>query len=197
MNNLKQIALSLHNYHNSHNAFPPAYTTDKNGKPLLSWRVQTLPDLESKGIVLYERFHQDEPWDSEHNKKLIPLMPRTFKAPGSKAGPGKTNYLAVRGDKTIFAGAKGIGLRDVRDGSSNTIMTVEANDESAVIWTKPDDFQYDPKNPIKGLLGLRTRGFNAGFADGSVRFISGTVSPDVLNAAFTRNGGEVIDHQDF
>ncbi len=193
--NLKHISLSLHNYHSVHKTLPPAYTTDKDGKPLLSWRVRILPYLEQN--ALYERFHQDEPWDSEHNKKLIPLMPKTLKAPGSKAGPGKTNYLAVRGDKTVFAGAKGIGFSDIRDGTSNTIMTVEASDESAVVWTKPDDFQYDPKNPIKGLLGPRTRGFNAGFADGSVRFISGTVSPDALKAAFTRDGGEGIDQQDF
>ena len=50
-------------------------------------------------------------------------------------------------------------------------MTVEVSDAKAVPWTKPDDFEYDEKNPLKGLVGLRPDGFIAGFADGSVRFI--------------------------
>ena len=46
--------------------FPPRAILDKNGKPLLSWRAQMLPNLEE--IALYEQFHLDEPWDSQHNK---------------------------------------------------------------------------------------------------------------------------------
>ena len=189
-NNLKQVALALHNYHDTHRDFPAAYTTDENGKPLLSWRVQILPYVEQ--AALYERFHLDEPWDSEHNKKLIPLMPQTFKAPGSKTEPGKTNYLAVRGENTIFSGKDPIGIRDISDGTSVTIMTVEVNDGSAVVWTAPDDFQPDAANPFKGLVGLRRGGFQAGFGDGSVHFISQSIDPDILRALFTRNGGEVV-----
>ena len=42
---------------------------DPNGKPLLSWRVQILPYIEEQ--QLYQDFHLDEPWDSEHNIKLL------------------------------------------------------------------------------------------------------------------------------
>src|SRR5437867_7559265 len=38
-NNLKQIALALHNYHDVHGSFPPAVVTDANGQPLYSGRV--------------------------------------------------------------------------------------------------------------------------------------------------------------
>ena len=72
-------------------------------------------------------------------------------------------------------------------------MTVEVPDENAVIWTKPDDFQYDENSPFKGLTGLWPGGFNAGFADGSVPFLSLTIDPKTLAALFTRNGGEAID----
>ena len=102
-NQLKQIALAMHNYAQANRKFPPAYTSDKDGKPLLSWRVLILPFVEQDG--LYKQFHLDEPWDSEHNKKLIANMPSTYKSPGSKvSGEGKTNYLTVRGKNTIFPG---------------------------------------------------------------------------------------------
>jgi len=38
----------------------------------------------------------NEPWDSEHNKKLIAKMPPVYVRPGSQAGEGKTVYLAVK-----------------------------------------------------------------------------------------------------
>jgi prepilin-type processing-associated H-X9-DG protein len=189
--NLKQIALAMMNYENANRTFPPAYTTDKSGKPLLSWRVHMLPFME--GANVYEQFHLDEPWDSDHNKKLIAQMPDVYKAPGSKvAGQGKTNYLTVRGPHTVFPGKEKIGIAQITDGTSNTIMTVEVSDQKAVIWTKPDDFQYDEKDPLAGLVGLRPGGFNVGMADGSVRFIQASIDPETLKALFTRDGGERI-----
>jgi hypothetical protein len=191
MNNLKQIALAMHNYHDVHKTFPAAFTTDKQGKPLLSWRVAILPYIEAQ--PLYQQFHLDEPWDSEHNQKLIPLMPQVYKAPGSTAGPGKTNYLTVRGPNTVFPGAKAVRFADITDGTSNTIMAVEVSDQKAVIWTKPDDFEYDEKNPIAGLVGLRPGGFNAVICDGSVRFISASIDANVLKLLFMRNDGQPVD----
>jgi len=191
MNNLKQIGLALIMHENSRQKFPPAYTTDKEGKPLLSWRVAILPYVEQAG--LYEQFRQDEPWDSDHNKKLIPLMPRLFQRPGSVAGPGKTNYLTVRGEKTAFPGKESTRFADITDGASNTVMAVEVPDARAVVWTRPDDYEYDDKDPAAGLLEARPRGFNAVFCDGSVRFLSQTIDPQVLKAMFTRNGAEAVD----
>ncbi len=187
---MKQIGLALHNYHDVYKTFPPAYTTDEDGKPLLSWRVLILPYLEEG--PLYDQFHLDEPWDSEHNKRLIPLMPQAYRPPDSKAEPGRTNYLGVDGKQGIFSGDKPTGFVDIRDGSSNTIMVVEAGDPAAVIWTKPDDFQPDPENPKRGLLGLRRGGFNAGFADGSVLFLSEMIDDEALRAMFTRDGAEAV-----
>jgi hypothetical protein len=190
-NNLKQIALGLLNYESAHGRFPPAYTTDKNGKPLLSWRVQILPYMEQEN--LYKQFHLDEPWDSDHNKQLINLMPMFYRNPNSSVAQfGKTNYLTLRNKHGVFPGDKGISLSDIADGTSNTIMTVEAPDESAVVWTKPDDFVYDETNPLKGLTGVRPGGFLAGFADGSVRFISSSLDLAILKAMFMRDDGKPI-----
>jgi hypothetical protein len=192
VNNMKQIALAMHNYHDARRTFPPAFKADKDGKPLLSWRVLILPYLEEDN--LYNQFKLDEPWDSEHNKKLIDKMPAVYKSPTStKSAEGKTNYLTVRGEKTIFSDGKGKRIADISDGSSHTIMTVEVDDEKAVLWTKPDDFEYDENNPVKGLGGLHPGLFLAGFADGSVRVIANSIDATVLKALFTRNGREVID----
>ena len=195
MNNMKQIALAMHNYHDAGKSFPPAFKADKEGKPLLSWRVLILPYLEEED--LYRQFKLDEPWDSEHNKKLLDKMPSVYRSPGGKADAGKTNYLGVRGDKAFFTGKEGTKIREITDGTSRTIMTVEAAEEKAVPWTKPDDFEYDENDPLQGLVGLQSSGFLAGFADGSVRFISAMIDKETLKALFTRNGGEAIDANKF
>ena len=62
VNNEKQIGLAIHNYIASHGSFPPAYTQDNAGKPLLSWRVLILPYIEQD--ALFKEFHLDEAWDS-------------------------------------------------------------------------------------------------------------------------------------
>lgn len=190
-NNMRQISLAMHNYAQANGSFPPAYIADKNSKPLLSWRVLILPYLERDD--LFKQFHLDEPWDSQHNKQLIAQMPTVYKSPNSKVSDqGKTNYLTVRGEDTIFPGKKAIGFAEIRDGLSNTIMTVEASDAKAFVWTKPNDLEYDQQDPMKGLVGLWPDGFIAALADGSVRFIWSSIDPTALKGFFTRNGGEEV-----
>jgi hypothetical protein len=188
MNNLKQLGLALHSYHDVHKNFPPAASHDKAGKPLLSWRVHLLPHLGEE--KLYKEFRLDEPWDSEHNKKLIPRMPAVFRSPFSLAGPGETVYLAPVGKKTMFFDEKGTRVSDVTDGLSNTIFLIEADDQHAVPWTKPQDLKYDPKQPAAGLHSHGSTGYLVLIADGSVHFLPTAIKADTLRALFTRNGGE-------
>src|SRR5262245_44777487 len=61
-NNLKQIALALHNYHDANDHFPQD-VCDANGKPILSWRVLILPYIEHENT--YKLFKLDEPWNSK------------------------------------------------------------------------------------------------------------------------------------
>ena len=65
--------------------------------------------------ALYKQFHLDEPWDSEHNKQLIPLMPALFLDPSSRLSPadGKTHYVGVMGEGRLFDGsAEGRKIED-------------------------------------------------------------------------------------
>ncbi|MGA2617671.1 MAG: DUF1559 domain-containing protein [Thermoguttaceae bacterium] len=157
----------------------------------MSWRVQILPFLEENG--LYKQFRLDEPWDSEHNAKLIPRMPKVFQNPSEPLQPGKASYLAVVGKGFMFEGDKGRRLAEVTDGTAHTIMVVEADANRAVTWTRPDDWEFDAKRPLAGLGHAHPNGFNALFADGSVRFISASIDPKTFHALLTINGGEPIN----
>lgn len=194
MNNLKQLALANMNYVSVNGSFPPAYTTSKEGKPLLSWRVAILPFIEQQS--LYQQFHQDEPWDSPHNKKLLAMMPAILRSPRSVAAAGVTTYLGAAGPHGVFPDEKPVTLAQIIDGASLTVMLVEVPDAAAVPWTKPDDFVPDLDKPFRGLVGSWPGGFLAAFADGSVRMISYGIDPKTLKALFTRDGGEVVDPAD-
>ncbi len=191
-NNLKQIGLAMHNYHDTYGRFPERVVQDKKGEPGLSWRVKLLPFMDEGN--LYNQFHLDEPWDSEHNKELISKMPLFYSSPGSTDLPteGKTRYVVLVGDGFLFDGDEGPAIGDVTDGTSNTIMVVEANPDSAVIWTQPDDLEIDLEDILAGLEGSRVGGFHALLCDGSVRFISQNIDPDTLLALFTKAGGEAL-----
>jgi hypothetical protein len=194
INNLKQMGLAMHSYHDVNKVLPAAATYDANGKPLLSWRVHVLPYIEQND--LYKQFKLDEPWDSEHNKKLIPLMPEIYRSPLSKAAKGKTTYLVPVGPKTIFEGKNGMSIAKITDGTSNTILIVEADDAKAVEWTRPADYKIDAKDPRAGLVRAGAKGFPTAFADGSVRMLSATINLDTLRALFTATGGEVVNPDD-
>ena len=173
--------------------FPPAASYDKKGNALLSWRVHLLPYLGEE--KLYKEFHLDEPWDSDNNRRLIARMPAVFRSTADPklVADGKTTYLAPVGESTMFPVGRGVRIAEVTDGTSNTILFVQADDDHAVVWTKPEDLAYDAKDAMKGLGGRFTGGFPTAFADGSVHFIPKSIDKDTLRALFTRNGGEVVN----
>jgi hypothetical protein len=208
MNNMKQMGIALHNYHDVLTRFPPPYSVDSAGKPLLSWRVYILPYIEQDN--LYKQFHLNEPWDSPHNKTLIPLMPKIYQSPQTRSKKtlpvGHTCYLAVVGAETMFPPDRpqavvaapfglpgGIRFAEVLDGLSNTIMVVEGAPERAVVWSKPDDWEFDEEKPTDGLLGQRADGFFALMGDGSLRRIPAQIHPENARRLFLRNDGNVIE----
>ena len=187
--NMKKLMLTLHEYQSDHNgAFPPAYTVDSNGRPLLSWRVFLLPYLETWGIGdkrLHEVFHYDEPWDSPHNKKLLSYMPTLYWSPRSKVGGFKTNYLGVAGKRMMFHGNDPVKVEDVKDEWSNTIMLVEVNDDLAVEWTRPVDFHPDTK-----AVRPTADAFGASMLDGRWNSIPRDFKPNLLWSLYFRNDGK-------
>jgi prepilin-type processing-associated H-X9-DG protein len=181
-NNLKQIGLAMHNYHAQNGAFPPATgRASRPGQPgKLSWRVALLPYLEQD--VLYQQFHLDEPWDGPNNLRWLKPTPKVFGLPGDAddLSKGLTYYQAVVGSGTVFDPQlpNGCRLPEITDDHSNTIMIVEA--AQPVPWTKQDDLTYAPNGPLPQFSSRTKGGFNALFADGSVRFIPGNTPPETI-----------------
>jgi prepilin-type processing-associated H-X9-DG protein len=189
--NLVQIALAMVQYESTYKRLPPAVVSGKDGQPLYSWRVLLLPYLEER--PLYEQFKRDEPWDSPTNKPLLAQMPEVY-APvrGRTREPYSTFYQVFVGPGAAFEGLKPMRFpEDFPDGVSKTILVVEAGE--AVPWTKPEDLPYAPGEPLPRLGGLFEGGFNAAFADGSVRFIGNQTDEKTLRSLITRNGRERVD----
>jgi prepilin-type processing-associated H-X9-DG protein len=198
VNNLKQIGLALNNYEAAYGSFPRAAIADKQGKPLLSWRVAILPFIEQD--ALYKKFKLDEPWDSPHNKALLQSMPWIYACPSAtRAEPSLTNYRAFTGKNTLMSLDSDVRLASVTDGTAFTLAVVETKE--GVPWTKPEDLPFDPDMPAPaptyGAGAFHPGGFNALFADGSVKFLKAAVRPETIRALITRNGGEVIAPDDF
>ena len=189
-NNLKQIGLAMHNYHDTYKRLPAAAVYDKDGKAQLSWRVLVLPFLDQAALA--KEFKMDEPWDSDHNKKLVAKMPKVFGPIGNQQeDEGKTYYRVFTGQGTVFDGTKGIPLFGIADGTSNTIMVVEAND--AVEWTKPDELVYKDKEALPKLGGHTKGGFAVLMCDGAVRSFRQEFDEKQMRNAILRADGNVVD----
>jgi len=190
MNNLKQIGLAFHAHNDAFKSFPQHAIYSKDGRPLLSWRVKILPFIEQDN--LFKQFKLDEPWDSPHNSRLLPLMPPTYIVPSEPIGQGTTFYQGFVGKDTMFppSPTRKITVQDIKDGTSNTIMIVEAG--TAVPWTKPEDIVFAPQQPLP-RLGGSLGGFNVLMVDASVRFIrAGSVPEQTLRNAITINDGQPL-----
>jgi thiol-disulfide isomerase/thioredoxin len=186
---LRQIVHAMLAYHNGTEGHKPrlrlpnSASVDSKRQPLLSWRVHLLPYLGQE--ALYREFHRGEPWDSLHNRKLIERVPDIYRVGSSKTlAQGKTCVVLPVGQKTAFLvlGNSRIGLGSqlgrIADGPSNTILVVEADENHAVIWTKPDDWQFDPEHPRAGVGGHFGDGFLAAMADGSYTRLIGPETDD-------------------
>jgi hypothetical protein len=187
MNNMKQIALALHNYHDTHLTFPPAVVTDADGKPLYSGRVLLLPFLEQG--ALYEQFDKSKAWDSPENLPITMQAIRTFQDPASKrTEPNRSDYVFVTGAGTIFDGKKATKMMEITDGTSNTLLIVQSSAGPAN-WAAPVDWNADG-----GQLppGDHPRVVLFGYADGSVRAADPNQVQPFIKQITNRSDGQAI-----
>ena len=189
LNQLRQLCLASHNFEAANRHWPTQAICDANGKPLLSWRVAILPFLGEQ--ALYDEFHLDEPWDSDHNITLLDRMPPAYVSNLARSN-NETVFLAAAGKEMAMNGKRELQFTDVTDGMSNTIVIVEADQEAAVPWTKPADLEVDLENPLKNLGNLQPTGFNVAMMDGSVRFFGAAIDEEIIRGLFTYAGGEDV-----
>jgi prepilin-type processing-associated H-X9-DG protein len=178
--------------------FPAGYCGPDRKSVGLSWRVAALPHLGQDD--LFRQFKLDEAWDSPHNMALVPRMPAVYALPGVKDPDGRTHYRGLAGPQGVFRaypspdrhkpGDPLNGLApgfEISDGTSNTIMVVEA--EEPVVWTKPDDLPVGGDHPAPKLRAVGGRA-NVLFCDGTVRALPANIPEANLKALCTAAGGE-------
>jgi len=191
-NNMKQIGLALHNYHDTHGVLPAAAIVDKKGKPLLSWRVSILPFIEQDN--LYRKFKLDEPWDSENNLPLSKTVVKVYQLPYEEPKKGQeyyTHYRAFVGNGAAFDMIQAFKLAQFSDGTSNTLFAVEAAE--GVPWSKPDELEFDPQKEMKKHLRFEKNNVSMVlFADGSVRAVTSKLKEDILKLLIQRDDGKPI-----
>src|SRR5690606_33001411 len=94
---------------------------------------------------------------------LLPVHSETAFRPLAELGAPAEATLRM---KKLFL-MKGPHLKEITDGTSNTIMAIEVAPERAVVWTRPDDWQVNLENPLQGITSPGRKEVTATMFDGS------------------------------
>ena len=192
-NNLKQIGLALHNYHDTYGSLPSAYTVDDDGQPLHSWRTLILPFLEEQ--TLYDQIDLSKPWNDPANETVFKAARvSVYACPSAELKDSKTTYVAVVGSETSFSGSEVRSFDEVKDGLSNTLLVLETSHAHAVPWMEPADadadqfFDFGRKTDETGHTG----GAHMLMGDGAVRFFSQDLPTATRRALLTVAGEDQV-----
>lgn len=212
---LKQLAIALHNYHDTYNEFPAGTIPSEKLEPgeRLSWLVRILPYLDQ--LPLYEKIDQEAGWKDRDQRIYLTTHIPVFEIPGQpnalpQSEYAPTHYVGIAGlgkdgptlprnhpRAGIFAYNQSTRISQITDGTSNTMMVSEASGEPGP-WAsggKSTIRALTTKPYINGPDGIGSPfpgGCNVVFADGAVRFLSEKIDPGVLEALATMAGGEPI-----
>jgi prepilin-type processing-associated H-X9-DG protein len=200
-NNLKDIGLALHNYHEQYGCFPPAYVADEQGRPMHSWRVLLLPFLDQS--PLYSEYHFDEPWNGPHNSTLADRIVDVYSCPSEDFEKGSpeshfTSYVAVVGPQTAWPGASSTRIRDFADGPAYIVHVVETAN-SGIHWMEPRDLNVVQMSPVinasagQGISSRHPGGAQVLLGDGAARFLPDQMSPIWLQSILAINDGRAIE----
>lgn len=186
---LKAIAEALDRYHADKGSYPPPAILDKEGRPILSWRVALLPYLGEEAKALYKEFNLEEPWDGLNNKKLIEKMPLEFRMPDSSEAY-KTATHVFSGEDSIFT-PKGRKKADLKPGAA---LLALGTSEAATYWSKPLDFALAEGKPLPSFWNPEGQGkLYVFFADGTVRPFTKDTAKETILREIARPAGAKLD----
>lgn len=211
-NHLKQLGLALHNFHDEHGQLPGFAA----GEPPVSWRVALLPYIDAKPV--FDEYDTRQEWDSDKNVPVIVRRPYGFDCPSKRTTPKSTtatketmhewptSYVMPAGPGTVSSREQGVRWKDITDGRASTLLVVEACG-LGIVWTEPRDFDTvtqpvginlkgTGKTDSPGLLSsYHLGGAQVVMADGSARFVSEKIDPQLLKRLTTVAGGETIPNE--
>lgn len=178
--NIKKIGAALAAFIEKNQRFPGRGLKTRSGIVTLSWRVELLPYLGYP--ELYQKFDANQPWDSPKNLALLEYIPECYVSP--ERFDTSTNYLGVTGRLYIFQDSS-LRLKSIEDGTDNTLAVLEVNDELAVPWTSPSDYEPEYGAATSGIGNLRPEGTYALWANGWPTLVRKEITSDQLHKAFT------------
>jgi len=191
LNNVRNLTMALQLYAQQHQAFPPAYTVDAQGRPLHSWRTLILPYFDLQG--LYESIDLSKPWDAQENAAAFQTHVDVYACASAKLPSNHTLYLASVGPKAGLMGAKSRNLSEITDGAENTLLVIEVPTDRSVPWMSPQDADEALILSLAGSSKLAHSGSAvAGFCDGRVRTLSIHLPAATWRALITIAGSEEV-----
>ena len=198
--NLKRIALALHNYHAEHGTLPSACVKSNDGQPMHCWRVLLLPYLGQQ--KLYDSYDFGEPWDGPNNWRLIEQAPAVYRCPSDDEDQTKyTSYLAIVDAESAWPEGGARPFEQIIDASDTTILVVESA-QTGILWTEPRDLYLCQMtcqinaSKHRCISSKHLGGATIAWCDGSVSFLSESVPPETIQAMITVAGGERITNDD-
>ncbi len=260
VNNLKQLGLALHNYHDTHNALPPGWigvtgnTSHMEGNSGFAWGAHLLPQIDQAPLYSRLNFNR-ECYDPAFNAIALATVLPGFRCPtdpssefwdlGEEDNPATiiarlptANYVGNFGTEGpedicetapypaaqcrsdgIFYHNSSTRLRDLTDGTSNTVFLGEHRTDTRVstvaatgiewhsTWVgyvaegaeAPVRFlavaDHTPNAPslhIDDYSSWHTGGTHFLYGDGRVRFLTENVDINLFRGMVTRSGGEVL-----
>jgi prepilin-type N-terminal cleavage/methylation domain-containing protein len=216
-NNLKQIGLALHNYHNVENAFPASGTYGDNQSRVYTAFRPYLEDNSSGG-------------GAYHHSKVLVCPSRPAPPPTTRSGP--IDYVAAKSGTVSFAslgpgygnryvnpvlcmdGARSVSLGQIAaaDGTATTLLLSHwslpvrfyflrtQEDLVSFIWFSNDSNRLDPPDAPLGVDGQytyfigssHTGGNPSLFADGHATPVGYSISGPTMAALWGYDDGVLV-----
>lgn len=213
-NNLQAIADAVLEFHNEHTQLPAPAVSVEQGAPA-SWRVDLLQyvpaDLPRYGnapsySIVAADYDRTSPWDASANLSIAQRQAQLYRCPANATPQDSqlrwfTAYAFLTGPGTAFPEAGPLTFDDITDGTSNTLLVVEACGRN-IVWTEPRDVDVSreaiainspgaqPGTSDGILSSYHKRGAQAALSDGSVRMLSAEMDASVLRALTTVAEGD-------
>lgn len=193
-NNLKQMGLAAHEFHDIYWHFPPLAPAewDDSERPPMSWHATILPSIEQGNVYL--GIEQKKAWDDPVNRRMFQWEVSTFLHPRNEmktdaAGYAVTHFVHNTG---LVRRERGMKIGQITDGSSSTMMAGEIN-AAFPAWGDPSNGRDGANGFAGGPTAFGSTGKQVAvlMADGSVRLVDPNLDAQVARRIATPDDGEL------